>query len=170
MTDVAAAVDLLAAIGPDHRLDVDDVAVVGHSAGGHLALWVAGRRLLPAGAPGSDPVVTPRVAVGLAPVADLAAAERDGVGSGAVGDFLGGGPADVPDRYAIATPAVAEDVDVVVVRGSADDVVPAAYTIPPGSRPGDVTVVDIAGDDHFDLIDPASRSWAAALSALGLAG
>ncbi len=100
----------------------------------------------------------------------LAAAERDGVGNGAVGDFLGGGSADVPDRYAIATPVVADGVDVVVVRGSADDVVPAPYTIPPDSSPGDVTVVDIAGDDHFDLIDPASRSWAAALSALGLAG
>jgi acetyl esterase/lipase len=164
LTDVAAAVDLLAAIGADHRLDVDDVAVVGHSAGGHLALWLAGRQLLPGGAPGSDPVVTPRVAVGLAPVADLAAADRDGVGSGAVGEFLGGGFAELPDRYAVATPAVADGVSVTVVRGSADDVVPAAYTIPPG----DVTVVDIAGDDHFDLIDPASRSWAAALSALGL--
>jgi hypothetical protein len=114
--------------------------------------------------------VTPGAAVGLAPVADLAAAERDGVGNGAVGDFLGGGPADVPDRYAVATPAVADDVSVVVVRGGADDVVPAPYTTPPGSRPGDVTVVDIAGDDHFDLIDPSSRSWAAALGALGLAG
>jgi acetyl esterase/lipase len=170
LTDVAAAVDLVAAIAADHGLDGDEVSVVGHSAGGHLALWAAGRALLPADTPGSDPAVTPGAAVGLAPVADLAAAERDGVGNGAVGDFLGGGPADVPDRYAVATPAVADDVSVVVVRGGADDVVPAPYTTPPGSRPGDVTVVDIAGDDHFDLIDPSSRSWAAALGALGLAG
>ena len=32
-----------AAIGTDHRLDVDGVSVVGHSAGGHLALWLASR-------------------------------------------------------------------------------------------------------------------------------
>ena len=132
--------------------------------------WAAARQLLPASAQGGDPIVTPHVAVGLGPVADLAAAHRDGVGSGAVGDFLGGGPDDVPDRYAIATPAVADGVGVTVVRGSNDDVVPAAYTIPPGTAPGEVDVLDITGDDHFDLIDPASRSWSAALAALGLAG
>jgi acetyl esterase/lipase len=168
LTDVAAAVDLLRTIGSDHRLDVDAVSVVGHSAGGHLALWLASRSLLPPGAQGSDPFVTPVRAVGLGPVADLAAAERDGVGNGAVGDFLGGGPADVPDRYALATPGIAGGVNVTIVRGSADDVVPAAYTLPPGTDPGSVTIVDIAGDDHFDLIDPTSRSWAAALSALGI--
>jgi acetyl esterase/lipase len=168
LADVAAAIDLLRVIGPDHRLDLDDVAVVGHSAGGHLALWLASRTVLPAGAPGSDPVVTPRRAIGLAPVADLASAERDSVGNGAVGDFLGGGPADVPDRYAVATPAVVAGVDVVVVRGSADVDVPAAYTLPPGSDVSGVTIIDIAGDGHFDLIDPASRSWAAALSAIGV--
>jgi acetyl esterase/lipase len=146
------------------------VSIVGHSAGGHLALWLASRAVLPAGVPGSDPVVTPARAVGLAPVAALAAAQRDGVGSGAVGDFLGGGPADVPDRYAIAMPALAGGVELTIVRGTADDVVPAAYTVPPGGDSGRVTVVDIAGDDHFDLIDPSSRSWAAALAALGLAG
>jgi acetyl esterase/lipase len=172
LTDVAGAIDLLGSIGPGHRLDVegDGVSVVGHSAGGHLALWLASRALLPADAPGSNPVVTPARAVGLAPVADLAAAQRDGVGSGAVGDFLGGGPADVPDRYAVATPAIAGGVELTVVRGSADDVVPAPYTVPPGADSSSVTLVDIAGDDHFDLIDPASRSWAAALNALGFAG
>ncbi len=169
LTDVAAAIDLLRAIGTDHRLDVDGVSVVGHSAGGHLALWLASRSLLPPGAQGSDPVVTPVRAVGLAPVADLAAAERNGVGNGAVGDFLGGGPDDVPDRYAIATPGIADGVGVTIIRGSADDVVPAAYTLPSGGDPGGVSVVDIAGDDHFDLIDPSSRSWAAALAALGIA-
>jgi acetyl esterase/lipase len=168
LTDVAAAVDKLAAIALDHRLDTDDVAVVGHSAGGHLALWVASRPSLPAGAPGADPIVAPRLVVGLAPVADLAAAARDGVGNGAVAEFLGGWPPDVPERYAVATPAIAPGVEVVVVRGSADDVVPAAYTVAPGS--GRVTIVDIAGDDHFDLIDPASKSWAATVAALGLAG
>lgn len=168
LTDAAAAIDLLRAIGTGHRLDVAGVSVVGHSAGGHLALWLASRALLPAGAPGSDPIVTPTRAVGLAPVADLAGAERGGVGNGAVGDFLGGGPADVPDRYALATPVIADGVDVTVVRGSADEDVPAAYTLPPRSDPSSVSVVDIAGDDHYDLIDPSSRSWAAALTALGI--
>ena len=168
LTDVAAAVDLLASIGPDRGLDADSTAVVGHSAGGHLALWLSSRPLLPAGTQGSDPVVEPRIAVGLAPVAALSDAARDGVGSGAIVDFLGGRPDEVPERYTIATPGVADGVAVTVVRGTADVDVPAAYTIPPGA--GSVTVVDVAGDDHFDLIDPTSRSWTAAISALGLAG
>jgi acetyl esterase/lipase len=168
LADVAAAVDEVATFATEFDLDGGDIAVVGHSAGGHLALWAASRQLLPSGAPGAAPIVTPRLAVGLAPVADLVAAARDGVGDGAVVDFLGGGPSDVPERYAIATPSPAKGVDVVVVRGGSDDIVPAAYTTPPGSRPGTVTVVDVAGEDHFDLIDPSSRSWAATLSALGL--
>ena len=54
--DVAAAIDHLAALErhPElgQALDLDRVSVLGHSAGGHLALWVAGRERLSAGAPG----------------------------------------------------------------------------------------------------------------------
>ena len=66
------------------RLDVDRVATVGHSAGGHLALWLAGRPALPSDAPGAVTAdsVRLRLAVGQAPVADLVAGFRDGLGSG----------------------------------------------------------------------------------------
>ena len=52
----------------------------------------------------------------------------------------------------------------VVVRGGADDIVPAMYTVPPDA-PG-IEVVDIPDDDHFDLIDPTSASWAAVVERL----
>ena len=48
--DVAAAIDHLPQV--DAPLDLDRVSVLGHSAGGHLALWAAGREQLPDGAPG----------------------------------------------------------------------------------------------------------------------
>jgi acetyl esterase/lipase len=50
--DVAHAIDQLAVL-EDPRLDLERVTILGHSAGGHLALWAASRPNLPAGAPGA---------------------------------------------------------------------------------------------------------------------
>lgn len=183
LTDVADAIDALAAFDPDADdvtrsdvtadtpvvavLDLGDVTVIGHSAGGHLALWAASRQLLPPDAPGADPTVRPVRVVGQGPVADLAAAATDHVGSDAVPALLDGSIEEYPDRYAAATPVVVPGVETVVVRGTNDVVVPAAYTIPPDG--GDVTVIDVEGADHFDLIDPAGDAWQAVVAAIGLA-
>lgn len=163
LADVAAAIDSLTLSSV--ALDLDDVVIVGHSAGGHLALWAAGRATLPAGAPGANPLVVPRLAIGQGPVFDLAAGDAAGLGGGAVTDFIGGSVADVPDRYAIATPSTTSGVALAVVRGGNDDIVPAAFTVP--TPVGDVRVVDVPGEDHFDLIDPASESWAAVIALIG---
>ena len=181
LADVGAAIDALAAFGPDADaatrpdvttdtpvdtvLDLDRVTVIGHSAGGHLALWSAGRHLLPPDSPGADPAVRPIRVVGQGPVGDLAVAAADHLGSNAVIELLGGSIEEYPERYAAATPVVVPAVDTVVVRGTNDVVVPAAYTIPPGG--GDVTVIDIEGADHFDLIDPTGVAWQAVLTAIG---
>ena len=87
--DVAGAIDRLA--GLDAPLDLDAVSVLGHSAGGHLALWAAGRERLPAGSPGASPVVPLRRAIGMAAVCDLAGAYRRWRG-GAVEGLMGGAP------------------------------------------------------------------------------
>jgi len=157
LADVAAAIDYLPAMsaGP---LDLDDVTFIGHSAGGHLAFWAAGRDQLPTGQPGSDPAVMPRLVIGQGPVGDLIAAAEAGAGNGAVIDLMGGTPAELPDEYASANPHIGDAVEVVVLRGSDDDIVMPDYTVPESAiRP---TVIDITGDNHFDLIDPASESWA----------
>ena len=49
--DVATAVDRLRTEAPKYGLDLHRVVAVGHSAGGHLALWAASRGKLPAGSP-----------------------------------------------------------------------------------------------------------------------
>ncbi|MDY7099847.1 MAG: alpha/beta hydrolase [Actinomycetota bacterium] len=166
LDDVAAAVDHIAVLAGDHPLDPGRLAIVGHSAGGHLALWAAGRASLAADAPGGGPRVVPAIAVGLAPVVDLVGAAEDGVGLGAVDALLGGAPDELPDHYDVATPALTGDVPVVVVRGDADIVVPDPYTLPPGALPAVVEVVDVAGADHFDLIDPGHEAWAAVVERL----
>jgi acetyl esterase/lipase len=166
--DVAAAVDHVAALAADHSLDLEQLAIVGHSAGGHLALWAAGRATLADGAPGARPLLTPSVAIALAPVVDLVGAATDGVGLGAVDALLGGAPAEVPDRYAVATPALSDDVATVIVRGDADTAVPNPYSLPadPADRPAGLELVDVAGADHFDLIDADHAAWTAGVDRL----
>jgi pimeloyl-ACP methyl ester carboxylesterase len=111
----------------------------------------------------------PRVAgvLALAPVLDLAEAYRLGLDGDAVAALLGGGPDDVPERYAAADPAAfgPPAAPVTVVHGDRDIRVPITmsrgYRMPPGSR-----LVEVPGADHFALIDPASAAWPAVVHAL----
>lgn len=158
--DVAAALDLLA--GRD--LPLDRVVAVGHSAGGHLATWLAARPGLPAGAPGAAPAVRLSGVVSQAGVLDLVDAEREGVGDGAASDLLGGGPDDVPDRYALASPVerLPIGVRVVCVHGTADVNVPIRQSERFVAAAGDEAELVILPDvDHFAVIDPATEAWKA---------
>lgn len=165
--DVAAGTDALAAAAGARGLALGTVVAVGHSAGGTLALWLAARGRLPAGAPGGRPVVAVTAAVSQAGVDDLAAAWRDRLGRGAVGGLMGGGPDDVPDRYAVADPAalLPLGVPLLVVTGGDDDVVPVAQsrTFAAAARAAgdDVRLQVVPGEGHFAQLDPASGSWRA---------
>ena len=160
LDDVAAAVDQLTAVTAAHPLDLDRVAIVGHSAGGHLALWAAGRPAIAAGDPGADPSVVPVIGIGQGPVVGLTKAAERLLGSGAAIDFLGGTPDEVPDRYRSATPALSAGPRMVAVVGSSDDIVPPEFSVD-DAQPDAIEVVVIDGADHFDLIDPDGAPWAA---------
>ena len=164
--DVAAGLDLLTEAGAEHGLDVGRVAVVGHSAGGTLALWAAARHLLPADAPGSRPVVRPVAAVSQSGVNDLAAGARAGLGGGAVVSLLGTGPDDDPhDIYRLASPAELAPIGVptLAVTGEDDGLVPPAqstsYAEAARAAGDDVTLEVVPGEDHFAHLDPSSRCW-----------
>lgn len=166
--DVAAGIDHLGALTGSYPLDLDRVITVGHSAGGHLALWAAGRPRLPSGAPGrfgaNGIVVT--ATVGLGAVSDLAEAARGGLGGGAAVRLLGGPPAQRPDRYAAASPAALLPLGVtqVMVHGQADPTVPVSmsegYVKRAVAAGDDATLVVLPGVGHFELIDPATAAWA----------
>ncbi len=165
LEDVAAAVDFLTELAKSHPLDAKRVAIVGHSAGGHLAAWAAGRARLPAGAPGANPGVTPLVTVPLAGVLDLVAAYALNSGNGAAAEFMRASPEDEPGRYMNASPMslLPTGSSLIIVHGALDAVVPRtqsdsyyAAATAAGDK-ADLLVID--GADHFDVIDPASYAW-----------
>jgi acetyl esterase/lipase len=141
------------------RLELPVPVLAGHSAGGQLALWAAGR--LPS-----------RGVLALAPVADLGRAYHLGLDGGAVDRLLGGGPDEVPGRYATVDPArlLPSPVPVVVVHGTLDDRVPVGmsqdYVTAARARGGQARLVELPAVEHFGIIDPHSPAWPAVLSAL----
>jgi acetyl esterase/lipase len=173
--DVAAAVDRLPALARDAAgADVISAAppvLAGHSAGGHLALWAAARHMIPPDA--AWHAARPRVAgvVALAAVSDLAACYALRLGHGAVTALLGGGPGRYPSRYRAADPMLLLPLGCAVrlVHGTADDTVPCSLSTEFGLRAraagDDVSLAELPGAGHFDVIDPLSGSWPAVMAA-----
>jgi acetyl esterase/lipase len=165
--DVGRAIDDLTLVEARHRLDLSRVVLMGHSAGGHLALWAAARHRLPAEHPlhgGSD--LAPRGVVALAGVLDLARAAELALSHSVVNELLGGSPDVVPDRYAAASPYEMLPLGIrqVVVHGDRDEVVPIELSERYGARAlalGDpAELVSLPGVDHFAVIDPRTQAWA----------
>lgn len=162
--DAARATDHLVPLAPVYGLDLDRVAVVGHSAGAQLALWVAAR--------GRRGEVHPVLAVGLATIADLEAAMNERVGGGSIARFLGagagiGGDGDTEVAMVDASPRAHLPIGVpqLLAHATQDDVVPLSqttdYAAAADAAGDDVTVVEFPAGGHFDLIDPATTAWAA---------
>jgi acetyl esterase/lipase len=176
--DVAAAVDALpdlvagAAAAAGGRADLRRVVLAGHSAGGHLALWAAGRGMLPEGGRWAlTGVAGVAGVVSLAGVCDLAACFRLGLGMDAADALMGGGPDRYPDRYRAADPMglVPTGIPSRLVHGAADDRVPAELSIEYAGRGlgagDDVSCELLEGVGHFEVIDPLSGAWAAVVAA-----
>lgn len=164
--DVARAVDHLRELAGTYHLDLDRVMTLGFSAGGHLALWAAGRHRIPASDPlHSETGLLPRGAVSLAGVCDLRRAWEMRLSNGIVETFMGGAPGQVPERYAAASPAEMLPLGVrqVLVHGTADEEVPFTiseeYHATARARGDDATLVTLPNTPHFALIDPHAREW-----------
>src|SRR3989344_1371550 len=102
--DMIDAVNFLGHIVEFYPIDLKRVVVMGHSAGGHLALWLAGACKHADVLPGKKLIRQMRGVVGLAPVTDLQLAWKKQLSKGIVGKFLGGSPDEVPERYEFACP------------------------------------------------------------------
>ena len=161
--DVAAGIDSLADAA---EIDPQRVVTCGHSAGGHLALWLATRDRLPAGAPGDPARVLPRAVVSQAGVCDLVAAYEAGLGAGAVGELLGGNPTELPERYHVASPVGWAPLGIpqLLIHGDADEIVPPRQSELHAARDPRATLLLVSGADHFDVIAPDHEAWNRATS------
>lgn len=184
--DVALATDFLRKLAPYYGLDVTKVVPIGHSAGGHLALWLAARPRIPVIAEdspiggsqvtgkdvGSATPLALAGAISLAGVVDLQMAWKLHLSNDAVVELLEGTVNSVPERYAVASPAAMLPLRVpqVLIHGTNDDNVPIevsqAYVKAAQSVHDPITYIELKGVDHFDVIDPYSVAWAATMKEL----
>ncbi|WOT36267.1 alpha/beta hydrolase [Streptomyces coeruleorubidus] len=166
--DVAAALDALPALVREllPQADPRRTVLTGHSAGGHLALWAAARHVLPAGSPwraGSPAAL--RGVVALAPIADLAVADKLDVCGGAVRQLLGGDEY-FAERQPYADPALLlpTGIATTLVQGRTDLDVPqvvAESYADAAAKAGEMVGVTLLEDvGHFPLIDPAADACA----------
>ncbi len=175
LRDVAAGYDHVVRGASADRVDLGRIAVVGHSAGGHLALWLGSRHRVPAEllAGSTSAVPAPALVVAQAPVACLARAAHQRLGAGAVLDLMGGLPEEVPDRYAVADPEVLlpSGARAVLLHARGDDRVPLEQSSAYASaarRAGDDCRLEEVPGGHFEHLDPASAAVDALRRALGL--
>ena len=181
--DTAAAADLLRIHASANRLNTRRIVAVGHSAGGHLALWLAGRhRLTDAMAELRTNALPLRhvVSLGGLPDLDQARRERQGCGIEPVVKLLVPAAAineattDPEDRLRLrnkSIPSLAPlGVSQTLINGDADMIIPPHFATDYAARmraAGDhVTVRMIPNQGHVELITPGTPAWAAAVAAI----
>ena len=174
--DVGRAIDDLRELAQPYNLDLRRVVVVGHSAGGHLALWAASRPKLPPGGPISSPMpLKPLGVVNLAGLPDL----RENVGryeelcrGPVLHQMLGGDPTEMRERAqaAAAGERLPLGVAQVVVLGDHEDFVPrpiaTAYVAKARAAGDNARLVLIPNADHFDIASPTTPAWPQVKSAI----
>ncbi len=164
--DVAAGADYLRQLAGPYALDLRRVVSVGHSAGGHLAAWLAGRgRVLPGSPLHAENPLPLRGVVPLAGVLDLIRAYELRLSAGVTGELMAGSPEEHSDRYAAASPAALIPLGVrqILLHGTADEDVPYAisrdYAAAARAAGDDAELITLPGTGHFELIDPRSAEW-----------
>jgi acetyl esterase/lipase len=148
--DVLTVLAALPALLPD----AGPVTLVGHSAGGHLAVWSQAAR------------PSPHVAavVALAGVLDLAAASADRLSDDAVGELLGGDLRLLPGADPAQLPPPPQPTT--LIHGTLDEDVPVEYSRRYSARHRSVSLHELADAGHLDLVDPAGPAFTALVAAL----
>ena len=158
LDDVSAGADQLFSVTSQFDLDPKRVITIGHSAGGHLALWLATR---------NKPLAA---AIALAGVVDLRRAWELQLSNNVVADFLGGGPEEVPDRYRYASPIEHLPLGIrqKLFHGSADTAVPLEiserYVQAAQSHGDHAELIVLPEASHFDVVDPRTQEFAQILA------
>ena len=167
--DVGSAVDSLRLVAQQYQLDLTRVVLVGHSAGGQLALWTAARTRLPSSSIlHSDNPLPVQGVVDLAGPGDMQAeiaVEIGGCQSRVVEELLGGSPDEVPERYRQASPITMLPLGMpqVLIWGDHDTLRPIeageAYAKAARDAGDPIKLVTLRGLGHFEVANPFAPQW-----------
>ncbi len=165
--DVARATEHLRKLAAPYSLDLSRVVTVGHSAGGHLALWLAGRSRVDTQSPlgATEQALKLAGAISLAGVLDLHLAYDLHLSNDAVVELLGATPQQAPERYAAASPAALLPLGVpqVLIHGKTDLHVPVLvsqrYAAAARAAGDTLSYFEEEGVDHFAVIDAQTPVW-----------
>lgn len=152
--DIRAGAEQIRKIATAKGIDLKRTIAVGHSAGGHLVLWLAKQK-----------AVELKGVVALAPIADLRGAWSLKLSNNVTEELMGGTPASVPQRYKSASPMEMLPLGVrqEIIHGEKDDVVPVEMSqtyCEAAVVAGDhASMLQVMGAGHFELIDPRSEAW-----------
>ena len=177
--DAAAAADHLRKIADAHNLNLDQVISMGHSAGGHLALWLAARHRIERSSPlYVEMPATVHAVLALAPFANIALLASDESASDALLAVMGGRPAEAPANYRNGSPAellpIGKPQAIIVGSEDAGILDNARAYVDAATALGDnarayVDAATALGDDarlsvledagHFEVVSVQSRAW-----------
>jgi acetyl esterase/lipase len=164
--DIEAGIGHLSELVEPYSLDPERVIYAGHSAGGHLALWMAQRveELQPAG------IIRPRGVLGLAPAPDLEFLYEHGTCDDAAAQLMGGSPEQYPGRYAAGSVAnrIPQNTRQIAVVGKYDEMwrpVGVRYAKSAAEQGAPIEIIDAEESGHFEMIDPDSTTWPLVLGA-----
>lgn len=188
--DVAHAADALRANSTRYNLDISSIVAVGHSAGGHLALWLAARRAmndretiprLPEQSPliAANPITGIRplpidavISLGGLPDLEQARAEEQGCGAEVIDKLVG--PPTISSRQVYSDTSVPNlaplGVPQILINGDSDRIIPTHFAADYAAKmraAGDTVTVEIVPNTgHVELIAPDSTAWKRAVAAI----
>ena len=162
--DVGGATDYLRQIAEAHHLDLGRVMTIGHSAGGHLALWLAGRRNIEADSPlYVDRPLSIHAVLALAPLADVIDGAESELSSDALLAVMGGRPADSPGAYRNGCPKMLLPIAIpqVIIVGSKDQsmLANARRYIEAAAAGDEAQLIELAGAGHFEIVAVDTDEW-----------
>lgn len=164
--DWAAATDYLRILAKTQPISLKGVAVVGHSAGAHAALWLGSRSKLPSN--GDLPTVNPlpvakAIAIdGPGELAPFIGFDAEVCGKPVIASLLGGLPNEVPARYKIASPIAnlpTKTKYYLIASAVLTSEAAAHFQSVAKSKGQSVSVLDVVDGGHFDIIAPGSKAW-----------
>jgi dipeptidyl aminopeptidase/acylaminoacyl peptidase len=147
----------LAVLFEPYNLDPTRIVLAGHSAGGHLALWVAAQNPIPL-----------RRVISLAGVSDVRKAWDLKLSSGVAGEFIGGPPEDFPAQYQAASPIELLPIETpqILIHGTEDKIVPYSMSEAFVTRSKNAVLIPLPGAGHHEVITPSAPGWETVRSAI----